>query len=125
MPLEIGETQAIGTDREQHPRLIAEDEDPEADLSSVASVASFFISRVDSEVDKRLQSIGSDDASALRGKAAVAQGKLAYQLFLEAFSGARWEALAARGSRRRRGTFAGRRPSCRNVSTRPTFRRAG
>ncbi len=55
--------------------------DPDADLSQVASVASFFISRVDVEVDKRLEAIGSDDALALRGKAAVAQGKLAYKLF--------------------------------------------
>jgi transaldolase len=55
--------------------------DPAADLSVVASVASFFISRVDSEVDRRLDAIGTDEALALRGKAAVAQGKLAYQLF--------------------------------------------
>ncbi len=80
--------------------------DPDADLSQVASVASFFISRVDSEVDKRLEAIGSDDALALRGKAAVAQGKLAYQLFLEAFSGPRWEALAARGARVQRPLWA-------------------
>jgi len=79
---------------------------PEADLSRVASVASFFISRVDSEVDRRLDAIGSDDALALRGKAAVAQGKLAYQLFLEAFSGARWDALAARGARVQRPLWA-------------------
>ena len=80
--------------------------DPEADLSSVASVASFFISRVDSEVDRRLDADGSDVALALRGKAAVAQGKLAYQLFLEAFSGPRWEALAARGARVQRPLWA-------------------
>ena len=80
--------------------------DPAADLSKVASVASFFISRVDSEVDRRLDAIGSDEALALRGKAAVAQGKLAYQLFLEAFSGARWDALAARGARVQRPLWA-------------------
>ena len=80
--------------------------DPDADLSQVASVASFFISRVDSEVDERLEAIGSDDALALRGRAAVAQGKLAYQLFLEAFSGPRWEALAARGARVQRPLWA-------------------
>ena len=80
--------------------------DPDADLSRVASVASFFISRVDSEVDKRLEAIGSDDALAFRGKAAVAQGKLAYQLFLEAFSGPRWEALAVRGARVQRPLWA-------------------
>ncbi|HQV58076.1 MAG TPA: transaldolase family protein, partial [Ilumatobacteraceae bacterium] len=80
--------------------------DPDADLARVASVASFFISRVDSEVDKRLESIGSDEALALRGKAAVAQGKLAYQLFLEAFSGPRWEPLATRGARVQRPLWA-------------------
>ena len=72
-------------------------EDPAADLSKVASVASFFISRVDVEVDRRLEEIGTDGALALRGKAAVAQGKLAYRLFRQTFSGPRWEALAARG----------------------------
>ena len=80
--------------------------DPNADLSQVASVASFFISRVDVEVDKRLDANGSDEALALRGKAAVAQGKLAYKLFTETFSGPRWEALAARGARVQRPLWA-------------------
>jgi transaldolase len=71
---------------------------PGADLSSVASVASFFISRVDTEIDHRLDTIGSPEALALRGKGAVAQGKLAYQLFQKTFSGSRWEALAAKGA---------------------------
>lgn len=69
-----------------------------ADLSKVASVASFFISRVDSEIDGRLDAIGTPEALALRGKGAVAQGKLAYQLFQRTFSGPRWEALAAQGA---------------------------
>jgi transaldolase len=77
-----------------------------ADLSQVASVASFFISRVDTEVDRRLEAIGSPEALALRGKAAVAQGKLAYQQFLATFSGPRWEALAARGARVQRPLWA-------------------
>jgi len=64
----------------------------------VASVASFFISRVDSEVDARLDAIGTPAALALRGKAAVAQAKLAYQAFRRTFSGPRWEALAADGA---------------------------
>ncbi len=76
------------------------------DLSSVASVASFFISRVDSEVDRRLDAIGTDEALELRGKAAVAQAKLAYQLFLQAFSGPRWKALTARGARVQRPLWA-------------------
>ncbi len=81
-------------------------EDSDADLSQVASVASFFISRVDVEVDKRLDANGSDEALALRGKAAVAQGKLAYKLFTATFSGPRWEALAARGARVQRPLWA-------------------
>ncbi|BAN02943.1 transaldolase [Ilumatobacter coccineus] len=80
--------------------------DPDADLSQVASVASFFISRVDVEVDKRLEANGSDEALALRGKAAVAQGQLAYKLFLDKFSGERWEKLAARGARVQRPLWA-------------------
>ena len=71
---------------------------PGADLSKVASVASFFISRVDTEIDHRLETIGSPEALALRGKGAVAQGKLAYQMFQRTFSGSRWEALAAKGA---------------------------
>ena len=76
------------------------------DLSPIASVASFFVSRVDTEVDRRLEAIGTDDALALRGKAAVAQAKLAYQLFRERFAGPRWEALAARGARVQRPLWA-------------------
>lgn len=69
------------------------------DLGSVHSVASFFVSRVDSEVDRRLEAIGTDAALPLRGEAAIAQAKLAYQLFQRRFSGERWERLAARGAR--------------------------
>ncbi|MBW3555662.1 MAG: transaldolase [Actinobacteria bacterium] len=76
------------------------------DLSDIASVASFFVSRVDTEVDRRLDAIGSPEALALRGKAAVAQAKLAYSLFTERFSGPRWEALAARGARVQRPLWA-------------------
>src|SRR5919108_928278 len=64
------------------------------DLASVHSVASFFVSRVDTEVDRRLDAIGSGDALALRGRAAVAQAELAYQLFGDRFAGERWERLA-------------------------------
>jgi len=76
------------------------------DLSSISSVASFFISRVDVEVDRRLGEIGTDEAHALRGRAAIAQGQLAYQRFLETFRGPRWEALAARGARVQRPLWA-------------------
>ncbi|MBI4935685.1 MAG: transaldolase [Actinobacteria bacterium] len=70
----------------------------DADLAKVASVASFFISRVDTEVDARLDAIGSPEALALKGKAAIAQAKLAYAAFQRTFSGPRWEALAADGA---------------------------
>jgi transaldolase len=76
------------------------------DLARIASVASFFISRVDTEVDHRLDAIGTPAALALRGKAAVAQGKLAYKLFRETFSGARWDALAVKGARVQRPLWA-------------------
>jgi transaldolase len=81
------------------------------DLSRVASVASFFISRVDTEVDRRLEAAASGAADpdallGLRGRAAVAQARLAYQLFTERFSGPRWEALAAKGGRVQRPLWA-------------------
>jgi transaldolase len=76
------------------------------DPSTVHGVASFFISRVDTEVDRRLDAIGSDDALALRGKAAVAQGKLAYEQFRATFTGPRWEALAAKGAHVQRPLWA-------------------
>lgn len=77
-----------------------------ADLSRVASVASFFISRVDTEIDNRLEALETPEALALRGKAAVAQGKLAYGMFTAAFSGPRWDALAERGARVQRPLWA-------------------
>jgi transaldolase len=76
------------------------------DLSTISSVASFFISRTDSAVDQRLEAIGSPDALALKGKTAVAQGQLAYELFTGAFSGPRWEALQTRGARVQRPLWA-------------------
>lgn len=79
---------------------------PDADLAHISSVASFFISRVDVNVDRQLEEIGGDDALSLQGRAAVAQGQLAYEMFLEAFSGGRWDALAARGARVQRPLWA-------------------
>jgi transaldolase len=76
------------------------------DLSAVHSVASFFVSRVDTEVDRRLEAIGTEAALALRGKAAVAQAKLAYDLFRARFCGSRWEALAERGANLQRPLWA-------------------
>src|SRR5579862_4505882 len=65
------------------------------DLSTVSSVASFFVSRVDTEADKRLDQIGGHDD--LKGKLAIANAKLAYQTYLEVFSGSEWEDLEAAG----------------------------
>ena len=68
------------------------------DPKKVRSVASFFVSRVDTETDKRLEAIGSEEALALRGKLAIANAKIAYENYLKAFSGPRWEALEAKGA---------------------------
>jgi transaldolase len=76
------------------------------DLSAVSSVASFFVSRVDTEVDRRLEAIGTPAALAARGTAAVAQAQVAYGLFTERFSGARWDRLVARGARTQRPLWA-------------------
>ncbi len=81
-------------------------EECEGDLSSVSGVASFFISRTDTEVDRRLEAIGTAEALSLRGQTAVAQGQVAYQIFNQKFSGPRWEALAARGARLQRPLWA-------------------
>ena len=76
------------------------------DLSRVSSVASFFVSRVDNEVDRRLEAIGTPEALELRGKVAVANARVAYQLFHERFSGPRWETLVDRGARVQRPLWA-------------------
>ncbi|HXF97055.1 MAG TPA: transaldolase [Gaiellaceae bacterium] len=73
------------------------------DLASVSSVASFFVSRVDTETDRRLEELGRRD---LQGRLAIANAKLAYQQYLRIFSGERWEALAARGARPQRCLWA-------------------
>ena len=69
------------------------------DLASIISVASFFVSRVDSAVDKRLDAIGSPDAALLRGRAAIANARLAYEIHQQGLSSHRWRALAARPQR--------------------------
>lgn len=81
-------------------------EEAEGDLSAVSSVASFFISRTETAVDNALDAIGTPEALALKGKTALAQGQAAYQLFLETFSGPRWEALVARGAQVQRPLWA-------------------
>jgi len=82
--------------------LLAKGGDP----SAVHSVASFFVSRVDTEIDRRLEAIGSDQALDLRGRAAIAQAKVAYRLYRAAFSGQRWKVLAAGGGRVQRPLWA-------------------
>ncbi|MDB1088494.1 transaldolase [Streptomyces sp. ACA25] len=64
------------------------------DLSTIHSVASFFVSRVDAEIDKRLDALGTEEAAALRGKAALANARLAYQAYEEVIASDRWTALA-------------------------------
>ena len=76
------------------------------DLSKIHSVASFFVSRVDTEVDKRLAAVGTDEATALKSKAAIANARLAYELFEQTFAGERWEALAAQGANKQRPLWA-------------------
>jgi transaldolase len=78
----------------------------DAQVAALASVASFFVSRVDTEVDKRLDLIGTDEAKALKGKAAVANARLAYELFEKSLDTDRWKALAARGARVQRPLWA-------------------
>src|SRR5262249_40330893 len=70
------------------------------------SVASFFVSRVDTEVDKHLDKIGTDEAKALRGKAAIANARLAYELYEQKLATPRWEALAAKGAKVQRPLWA-------------------
>ncbi len=76
------------------------------DLSTLHSVASFFVSRVDSETDKRLEKIGSDEALALRGQAAVANARLAFERFERVFAEERFTALASAGARVQRPLWA-------------------
>ena len=76
------------------------------DLSRIFSVASFFVSRVDTEVDKRLDAIGSDEAKALRGKAAVANALLAYAAYDEVIASDRWKQLADAGANPQRPLWA-------------------
>jgi transaldolase len=82
-------------------RLVKDGGDP----STVSSVASFFVSRVDTEADKRLEAIGGE-ALALRGKLAIANAKLAYEQYEQIFSSERWAPLAAAGGNRQRCLWA-------------------
>ncbi|MGW5654931.1 transaldolase [Streptomyces humi] len=76
------------------------------DLAAIHSVASFFVSRVDSEIDKRLTVLGTDEALALKGRAALANARLAYEAYEEVFGGDRWTALAGAKANRQRPLWA-------------------
>ncbi len=76
------------------------------DLSKIHSVASFFVSRVDTEIDKRLDGLGTPEAKELRGKAGIANARLAYQIYEEQFGTERWKTLADAGARTQRPLWA-------------------
>ncbi|WP_329527913.1 transaldolase [Streptomyces sp. NBC_01462] len=76
------------------------------DLATVHSVASFFVSRVDSEIDKRLAKVGTDEALALKGRAALANARLAYEAYEDVFGASRWTALATAGANKQRPLWA-------------------
>ncbi|MEU2153523.1 MULTISPECIES: transaldolase [unclassified Streptomyces] len=76
------------------------------DLSKIRSVASFFVSRVDTEIDKRLDALGTDEAKQLRGKAALANARLAYEAYEEVFASQRWAALDKAGANKQRPLWA-------------------
>ncbi|MCH0562680.1 MULTISPECIES: transaldolase [unclassified Streptomyces] len=76
------------------------------DLSKIRSVASFFVSRVDTEVDRRLDALDTPEAKALRGRAAVANARLAYEAYEGVFSSGRWQALEKAGARKQRPLWA-------------------
>ena len=75
-------------------------------LQSIRSVASFFVSRVDTEIDKRLDAIGTPEAAALRGKAAIANARLAYERFEKVMASPRWAELAEEGAQPQRPLWA-------------------
>ncbi len=81
-------------------------ENAAGDVAKIASVASFFVSRVDTEVDERLDKLGTPEAEALRGKAALANARLAYELYEQKTATPRWSALSARGARVQRPLWA-------------------
>ncbi|WP_328676424.1 transaldolase [Streptomyces sp. NBC_00343] len=76
------------------------------DLATIHSVASFFVSRVDSEIDKRLTALATDEALALKGKAALANARLAYEAYEDVFSSARWTVLAGAKANKQRPLWA-------------------
>jgi transaldolase len=80
--------------------------DNDVDVSTIRSVASFFVSRIDTEVDKRLDEVGTDEAKQLRSKVAVANARLAYQAYEEVIGSDRWQSLEKAGANRQRPLWA-------------------
>jgi len=76
------------------------------DVANIESVASFFVSRVDTEIDKRLDALGTEEATALRSKAGIANARLAYQAYEEVFATPRWQVLAEAGAKAQRPLWA-------------------
>jgi transaldolase len=76
------------------------------DLTQIGSVASFFVSRVDTEIDKRLDKVSTDEAKALKGKAGIANAQLAYEAYAAVFASDRWQALADAGAHPQRPLWA-------------------
>jgi len=91
-----------------------------ASLEGIESVASFFVSRVDTEVDRRLEEIGTDEALALRGRAAIANARLAYQRYEQRIGSPRWLKLASAGAQVQRPLWASRAGRTRRTRTRRT-----
>jgi transaldolase len=109
--ISVNVTLIFGTDRyrevmDAYLSGLEQARDAGVDLTRIQSVASFFVSRVDTEVDKRLEAIGSEDALALRGKAAVANARLAYGAFQEVIASDRWQVLADAGANPQRPLWA-------------------
>ncbi len=94
-------------------------------LAGIESVASFFVSRVDTEVDKRLDQIKSGDAARLRGQAAVANSRLAYEVYEQMLGSARWKALAAKGAKAQRLLWASTGVKDKSVPGHQICRRTG
>jgi transaldolase len=109
--ISVNVTLIFGTDRyrevmDAYLSGLEQARDAGVDLTRIQSVASFFVSRVDTEVDKRLEAIGSEDALALRGKAAVANARLAYGAFQEVIASDRWKLLTDAGANPQRPLWA-------------------
>ena len=109
--ISVNVTLIFGLDRydlvmDAYLRGLEQAKDAGLDLSTIHSVASFFVSRVDTEIDKRLDKLGTDEAKAIRGKAGIANARLAYERYEKVIASDRWKALAAAGANSQRPLWA-------------------